>query len=49
MVVRLLTDEPAIIDHYGAGLSSQAFGREPEAVVTVTYEEITGEYDDGTP
>ncbi|GJM37755.1 MAG: hypothetical protein DHS20C19_11220 [Acidimicrobiales bacterium] len=49
MTVRLTTDQPAIIDHYGGGLSSQAFGREPEAVVTVAYEEIEGTYDDGTP
>lgn len=49
MTVRVFSDDPATIDHYGAGLSSQAFGSNPEAVVTVAYEEVAGEYADGTP
>ncbi len=50
MAVRLGSDDPATIDHFGGVLSTQAAaGGDPESITVVRYEEVPGEFDDGTP
>jgi len=46
--VKLLTDDPAAINEFGAVLSAHSVDGPGEATVTVTYEEVTGQFDDGT-
>jgi len=46
--VKLITDDPAAINELGAVLSARSTGGEGEAVVTVTYEEVSGSFDDGS-
>ena len=49
MIVKLSTDDPSIIEAYGAGLTSASVDGDGEALVVVSYEEIAGVFDDGTP
>ena len=49
MVVKLSTDDPSVIEAYGPGLTSSATDGEPEARIMVSFETVSGEFDDGTP
>jgi CxxC motif-containing protein (DUF1111 family) len=49
MVVKLSTDDPAVIEAYGGGLTSSSVDGDGEALVVVSYEQVSGVFDDGTP
>ena len=49
VTVKLVTDDPATINEFGAVLSAHSASGPGEAVVTVRYEDVVGEFDDGTP
>ncbi|MEZ5245955.1 MAG: di-heme oxidoredictase family protein [Acidimicrobiales bacterium] len=49
LTVKLLTDDPAAINEFGAVLSARSEDGPGEAVTSVRYEEVVGEFDDGTP
>ncbi|MEZ5168711.1 MAG: di-heme oxidoredictase family protein [Acidimicrobiales bacterium] len=49
MIVKLTTDDPAVIEAYGPGLTASAVDGPGEAAVAVRYETVTGTFDDGTP
>ena len=48
LTVKLLTDDPALINEYGAVLSARSADGPGEAVASVRYEDVTGTFDDGT-
>ena len=47
LTVKLLTDDPATINEFGAVLSAHSATGQGEAVVTVRYEEVVGTFADG--
>jgi CxxC motif-containing protein (DUF1111 family) len=49
LTVKVVTDDPATINEFGAVLSAHSATGEGEASVTVRYEDVAGEFDDGTP
>jgi CxxC motif-containing protein (DUF1111 family) len=49
LTVKLITDDPATINEFGRGLSAFSENGDGEALVSVRYEEVAGEFDDGTP
>ncbi len=48
LTTKLLSDDPALIDDFGAVLSAHSADGDGEAVVSVSYEEVAGSFDDGT-
>lgn len=48
VTVKLITDDPATINEFGAVLSAHSASGPGEAVVTVRYDDVVGEFDDGT-
>ena len=49
LTTKLLTDDPAAINEFGAVLSARSADGTGEAVTSVRYEEVVGAFDDGTP
>lgn len=49
MSVKVVSDDPGVINAVGAVLSVHSIDGPGEAIVTVEYEEVEGTFDDGTP